>query len=101
MTSTERQALWSGHVAEFKSSGLSQRVFCEQRGLKVSTLGYWSRRFGGKEGVRRPRFAKVAISDSRGGQAILCLPYGLEVRTSALPDPQWIAALVREIGERS
>ena len=35
---------WANHVEAWRSSGTSARVYCEKRGLKLSTLRYWSGR---------------------------------------------------------
>lgn len=38
------KAQWAHHVEAWRSSEISARAYCEKRGLKVSTLRYWSRR---------------------------------------------------------
>ena len=35
---------WRDHVAGWKSSGLSLRLYSEEHGLKAGTLGYWNSR---------------------------------------------------------
>ena len=40
----DRQQFWRDHVAGWKSSGLSLRLYGEQHGLKAGTLGYWNSR---------------------------------------------------------
>lgn len=35
---------WANHVQAWRSSGTSARVYCEKRGLKLSSLRYWSGR---------------------------------------------------------
>ena len=40
----DRQQFWRDHVAGWKSSGLSLRLYSEQHGLKAGTLGYWNSR---------------------------------------------------------
>jgi transposase len=40
----DREAFWRAHLAGWKSSGLSLRVYSEQHGLKAGTLGYWNSR---------------------------------------------------------
>jgi hypothetical protein len=40
----DRQQFWRDHVAGWKSSGLSLRLYSERHGLKAGTLGYWNSR---------------------------------------------------------
>ena len=35
---------WRSVVERFKESGLSQKRFCEQEGISVSTFSYWMRK---------------------------------------------------------
>lgn len=36
-----KSSKWQRLFSEYESSGVSQRSFCEQRGLKLSTFSYW------------------------------------------------------------
>ena len=38
----DREQFWREHVACWKSSGLSLRLYSERHGLKAGTLGYWN-----------------------------------------------------------
>ena len=40
----DRQQFWRDHVAGWKSSGLTLRLYSERHGLKAGTLGYWNSR---------------------------------------------------------
>ena len=40
----DREQFWRDHVAGWKSSGLSLRLYSEEHGLKAGTLGYWNSR---------------------------------------------------------
>jgi transposase len=40
----DREHFWRDHVAGWKSSGLSLRLYSERHGLKAGTLGYWNSR---------------------------------------------------------
>lgn len=48
MTEQERQQLrqlWAQRVEVFLDSGMSQKTWCEQHGLRPNQLGYWLRKF--------------------------------------------------------
>jgi len=39
--SNDNRTVWRQTVREFRKSGLSRRAFCEQNGIKKSSLDYW------------------------------------------------------------
>ena len=40
----QRKDRWRKICREFRDSGMTQKAFCESRGLALSTLGYWLKR---------------------------------------------------------
>lgn len=36
-----KQQLWEQRITDWKNSGLSQRAFCQQQGLAISTFCVW------------------------------------------------------------
>ena len=49
MAKYRRRRDWKRLVAQYRSSGLSQREFAERRGLSESSLSRWSRRLLAEE----------------------------------------------------
>ena len=39
-----KQQLWEQRIVDWKNSGLSQRAFCQQQGLAISTFCVWLRK---------------------------------------------------------
>lgn len=39
-----KQQLWERRIVDWKKSGLSQRAFCQQQGLAISTFCAWLRK---------------------------------------------------------
>jgi hypothetical protein len=37
----EKREYWQPHIEAWRLSGLTRRAYCEQNGLKISTLDYW------------------------------------------------------------
>ena len=37
----EKQKFWRSHIADWQSSKLSQKEYCKQHNLKLSTFGRW------------------------------------------------------------
>jgi len=59
-----KAAFWSGHIATWRRSGLSQGAYCRQHGLSQSSLSYWRKRFGttpGKGAVPAVTFVPVPL----------------------------------------
>ena len=40
-----KRTLWHQHITNWKSSGLTQRAFCEKHALNIHQFGYWNKRF--------------------------------------------------------
>lgn len=50
MTEKTKQELWAERIEDFLASGLSQRAWCEQQGLRPNQLRYWLRKFRAETG---------------------------------------------------
>ena len=44
-----KNRLWLAHVQAWKKSGVSQAEYCRQNGINNYQLGYWKKKFAGKE----------------------------------------------------
>lgn len=60
-----KRGLWEKRIAEWQRSGQSQRVFCAQRGLALSTFQWWRRQARRREATRTtPAFLPIAMGVS-------------------------------------
>jgi hypothetical protein len=52
-TRTGRREYWSGHVQQWRSSGITQREYCDEKGISLERFGTWKRRLDreGQSGV--------------------------------------------------
>jgi hypothetical protein len=41
----KKEEYWSKHITQWQSSGLTQKSFCQQKNLKLSTFVYWRVKF--------------------------------------------------------
>lgn len=83
-------------IAQYEKSGLSQRRFCEENNIKISTFSYWLRRkkenglsvggFGG--------FISVSTSTHSPGGLEIIYPNGVRLKTSN-PELSIIRQLIR------
>jgi hypothetical protein len=99
-TAGEREEL----LARFRRSGQSQKRFCQDNALSLSTLQYWLRE------QRQPieaRFvqlpapvAAACLTDTRElpkGAVQIRLPSQIEMQVAAGADPVWVGALLRGV----
>jgi hypothetical protein len=61
---TKRSAEMRGVLAEYATSGLGRREFCQQRGLALTTFDYWRRAHAvqPRRPARRPRMVAVKVA---------------------------------------
>ena len=101
---------WVAHVAAAKLEAISASEYARRHGLPVSALYYWQHTLRAvtadprKEVSKHARSAQaskfVALSVPDKGVVPPCpctlvLPSCLRLEISALPSPEWLAALVR------
>ncbi|RUO24936.1 IS66 family insertion sequence element accessory protein TnpA [Aliidiomarina sanyensis] len=88
---------WRALIAEFEQSGLSQKDFCEQRGLSPAYFGQRRLRLqreaedndtGFALAVPQPTTSQQSVQ-LRIGQTELVLPLSVS--------PRWVAQLVKEL----
>jgi hypothetical protein len=76
-----KQHEWRLRIAEWRSSGLTQALYCRENGLALATFGYWKRRL--VESEERQRFVKMAAPGSlralRGRRMVLLMPDDLRL----------------------
>lgn len=61
----DKRGQWVKHMAEWQRSGQSQRAFCTQRGLALSTFQWWRRQAKRREVAQTPpAFLPIAMGVS-------------------------------------
>jgi hypothetical protein len=61
----DKRGSWAKRIAEWQRSGQSQRVFCAQRGLALSTFQWWRRQEKQREAAQMPpAFLPIAMGVS-------------------------------------
>lgn len=110
------QQYWSKHIAAIQSQRITTIAYARRHDLALATLYYWQRKLrpsttGGTAtieptvGLRRSsKFIALSIGEpthdvARSGTlCTLVLSSGMRLEMSALPDPQWLAAVGRSQG---
>lgn len=103
---------WANHVAAIKTQGISISAYARQHGLALSSLYYWQRKLRsasaghtklkpvattkplGKFVALRVSAPQCEVQPTTTG-CTLVLTGGMRLEMTALPDPQWLAALGR------
>jgi len=96
---------WAAHVAAAKLEETSASEYARQHGLAVKTLYYWRRKLKNSITTDPPlpnsKFIalRIAPGASQQNNCTLALPSGLRLEMSALPTPEWLAALLHAAPE--
>jgi len=91
--------IWVAHVAAAKLEAISASEYARRHGLSVAALYYWQRKLKSNteqgEAGQASKFVALRVADQRSCPCTLVLPSGLHLEMSALPAPEWLAALGR------
>ena len=92
---------WVGHVAAAKLEAISASEYARRHGLSVAALYYWQRKLKSigdrSEAGQASKFVALRVAAERATPCTLVLPSGLHLVMSALPAPEWLAALGRAL----
>ena len=107
------RSYWSSHLAAIKSQGVATSEYASQHGISLASLYYWRSKLCSESlspSVSVPvsakpkphsKFVSLRVSDVLPGTSVpswccaLVFTGGLRLEMSALPDPQWLAAVGR------
>jgi transposase-like protein len=88
---------WVAHVAAVKLEGISASAYAGRHGISVAALYYWQRKLKANaevsEAGQKSKFLALRVAEQRQCLCTLVLPSGLRLEMSALPSPEWLAAL--------
>jgi hypothetical protein len=70
MSSTNQQQMFDG-ILQWQRSGLSQKAWCQENGIKYSSFHYWYRRFRNQQTGNKPGkgdgFVQLLVQDRPSG----------------------------------
>lgn len=72
----ENKEIWLKRVEEYRSSGLSQKIWCEENDVKPTSLRYWIMKLNKSQSVTKLNdspieFARVLITEDQSFPAIV------------------------------
>ena len=93
---------WKGHLAEWRSSGLTQAAYCRQHSLSIPSLRYWRRTLETRSATTSSALLPIVIGEVSGdGDSIeVCLPNGLRARVPTGMAPSRWVPLIRALSTR-
>ncbi len=100
-TIQEKASLWQRHMEDWKTSGLTQAVYCQQHDISLASFGYWRTRL--KRTTRsednpgiETRFLPVQLRSPEPESALtLRASHGLSIDLSIGFDPQLLGEVLR------
>ncbi|MGC9451680.1 MAG: IS66 family insertion sequence element accessory protein TnpA [Oceanipulchritudo sp.] len=84
-------------LADYRASGLTQKRWCQERGIGIASLRYWLKRERGE--ANGYSLVPVELEGRPCGAGVLDLQVsGLDLRVGAGSDLRALAVLLRELG---
>jgi transposase-like protein len=100
--SPERERFWREAVAGHKTSGLSVRAFCIERGLSEPSFYAWRRELAQRgQATKSPAATFVPVQVVAESMIEVALPGGVVVRAPSATDAMAVARLVAALGSPS
>jgi len=95
-----RTEFWTAHVAAVKREAISASAYAKRNGLSIAALYYWQRKQKSNTEISdTSKFMALRVTEQHPCLCTLVLPSGLHLEMSALPSPEWLAALSRTLPE--
>ena len=82
------------YVLRYRTSGLTQKQYCEEEGLSVATLGYWLKRARDQEEQQVGSFVPIQPAARDNKDIEIIYPDGIKVRMNHSVDVEYIRALL-------
>jgi len=95
---TDKATFWQRHINDWRSSGLSQKSYCQSHQLSYPNFGYWLKRFRAHASVGDLQLLPVQISPSTVTQSNICLHLAMcRVELPVYTDTSYVRALVKAL----
>ena len=88
---------WKGHLAEWRSSGLTQAAYCRQHSLNIPSLGYWRRSLETRSATTSSSVLPIVIGEVSSEVVEVYLPNGLHARVPTGMAPSRWVPLIRAL----
>jgi transposase len=89
----EERELWKKRIKDLGDSGLSVRQYAKANALSYHQIYYWKNKYS-----EEPRDQMTHTMDESRSSVIKVIPKQ-SIKPSKLPDPKWLAELIKAINE--
>lgn len=96
MTHEHKQRLWQQHVAQWQTSQLSQREYCQQHNLALATFGYWRKRLSI---AKTPENKLIPVVRSAEPLIRITLAGGIQIEAPAHVLPDLLSLVMKHMKE--
>lgn len=92
---TERQKFWSTHVQAQVSSGLSQKKYCDEHGIKLARFVYYRAQLVERKQSPEPEmFVEVTPAPAQVNLVRVTLPSGATIECPPATEADWLATVI-------
>ncbi len=96
VANSEREKVWQERVAQWQTSGLSQRAYAIEQGFSAHQVSYWVRRFAGVQ--PSPGLVPVRVTPAAAAGAIsLRSEHGWTLTLPRDVPAGWLAEMMRAL----
>ena len=95
MRTYRTKAWWQAQLADFATSGMTQRQFASQRQLSLSSLRH--RLYVERKAIRPAEAPELVELQWQPAADLVAVCGGLELRIAPGTDPAWLAELLRRL----
>lgn len=89
------QAFWQQHSLAWERSNISQREYCRQHKLRLSTFGYWRRKLS--HCAQTEDFVKISAGTPQVSELDLVIGDEVLIRIKNQFDPELLIKVVRVV----
>lgn len=102
MRKAQKEDFWRSHVEAMQRSGASASAYAQEHAISDKSLSYWRRKLreadsADTQHTRAADFIALRVPTVTPSACILVLATGLRLEMPAMPAPQWLAAVAREL----
>lgn len=92
---TERQKHWASHIQAQAASGLSQKKYCDEHGIKLAQFVYYRAQLA----ERKPKaesdmFVEISPTPPQMNVARVTLPSGATIECPSTCEADWLATVL-------
>jgi len=91
--SEEDRQIWKERIAELSASGLTVAQYGKTQELSVHQIYYWKSKFANNSEKSSPPHKRETVSP------LVKIISKAEIKSSKLPDPKWVAELIKALHE--